>query len=134
MKSEPSTYAWADLEREGRTLWDGVRNFQARNHLRAMKLGDLAFFYHSMKDKACVGIVEVCREAYPDPTAQSGDWSVVDIKPRCVLASPVNLATIKATPELAEIALIKQSRLSVMPLPAAAFRRIAALGKTRVPA
>ena len=118
VKSEPSAYSWDDLMREGKTLWDGVRNFQARNFMRQMQVGDAVLFYHSMKQKAVVGIAEVTRTAYPDPTASSGDWSVVDIKPVGPIERPVTLAEIRQHPKLQDMPLIKQSRLSVMPVPA----------------
>ncbi len=116
VKSEPSAYSWDDLMREGKTLWDGVRNFQARNFMRQMQVGDAVLFYHSMKQKAVVGIAEVTRTAYPDPTASSGDWSVVDIKPVGPIERPVTLAEIRQHPKLQDMPLIKQSRLSVMPI------------------
>lgn len=124
VKSEPSSYAWEDLEKEGKTAWTGVRNFQARNNLRAMKKGDLVLFYQSVTDPSVRGITRVVREAYPDPTAKEGDWSCVDLENVKPLNSPVTLAAIKADAALAEIALIKQSRLSVMPLSKADFDRI----------
>ncbi len=96
IKSEPGTYAWADLLRDGKTYWDGVRNYQARNNLRAMKPGDLALYYHSVKEKSVVGVAEVVSEAYPDPTAKDGDWSVVDFAPAFSLKKPVTLDDIKA--------------------------------------
>lgn len=114
--------------RDKKTVWDGVRNYQARNHLRAMKVGDTVLFYHSNEDKAVIGVAEVVREAYPDPTAKEGDWSVVEIKNVQPLETPVTLATIKATPELKNIALIKQSRLSVMPVAQTDFKKIIKLG------
>lgn len=134
VKSEPSTYSWDDMVDAGTDYWDGVRNYQARNNMRAMNKGDLVLFYHSVKAKACVGICEVAREHYPDPTTDDERWSVVDLKARYALKRPVTLATIKETPELAEVPLIKQSRLSVMPLDKAAFDRIVKLGggKTKV--
>ena len=124
VKQEPTAYAWQDFVRDGKTAWTGVRNFQARNHLRAMKAGDRVLFYHSVVGKEVVGIAEVVRTAYPDPTAKEGDWSCVDLKPVGPLAGPVSLETIKAEPSLAEIGLLRQSRLSVMPLSAAEFRSV----------
>ena len=113
MKSEPESYSWSDLIRDGGTEWDGVRNNAARLHLKAMKTGDEAFFYHSMSDKAVVGIMRVSREAQPDP--KDPDWVSVHVEPvRAV--SPVTLATIKADPRLAKMELIRQSRLSVAPV------------------
>jgi predicted RNA-binding protein with PUA-like domain len=128
VKSEPTVYAWADLVRDGRTCWDGVRNFQARNNLAAMKVGDRALYYHSVGDREVVGIAEVAREAYPDPTADEPRWVAVDVTPAAALARPVSLAAIKEEPALAGIALVRQSRLSVVPLDAAAFQKIVAMG------
>ena len=133
VKSEPSAYAWAQLVAEKRTRWTGVRNFTARNHLAAMKTGDLVFFYHSGEGKEIVGVAKVTAEAVPDPTAKAGEgWVAVELAPVKALAAPVTLATVKATPELREIPLVKLSRLSVMPVPEAAFDRILALGKTKL--
>ena len=114
MKSEPESYSWSDLLRDGGTEWDGVRNNAARLHLKAMKKGDEAFFYHSMSDKAVVGIMRVAREAQPDPKAP--DWVSVRVEPVKVLARPVTLAEIKAEPKLSKMELIRQSRLSVAPV------------------
>jgi len=129
VKSEPSAYAWSDLVRDGRTAWTGVRNFQARINLRAMRKGDRVFFYHSVVGKEVVGIAEVAREAYPDPTAKEGDWSCVDLVPVKPLANPVPLATIKTNAKLKELKLLRQSRLSVMPVSAAEFAEIERLAK-----
>jgi predicted RNA-binding protein with PUA-like domain len=114
MKSEPESYGWADLVRDGGTEWDGVRNNAARLHLKAMKPGDEAFFYHSMSDKAVVGIMRVARGAQPDP--KDGDWVSVRVEPVKPLPRPVTLAEIKAEPRLAQMVLIRQSRLSVAPV------------------
>jgi predicted RNA-binding protein with PUA-like domain len=114
MKSEPETYGWADLVRDGGTEWDGVRNNAARLHLKAMKPGDEAFFYHSMSDKAVVGIMRVARGAQPDP--KDSDWVSVRVEPVKPLPRPVTLAEIKAEPRLAQMELIRQSRLSVAPV------------------
>ena len=114
MKSEPESYSWADLVRDGGTEWDGVRNNAARLHLRAMKAGDEAFFYHSMSDKAVVGVMRITREALPDPKAP--DWVRVRVEPVEALERPVTLAEIKAEPKLAKMELIRQSRLSVAPV------------------
>ncbi len=116
VKSEPAAYSWAQLVQDGRTAWTGVRNFQARNNLRAMRVGDLVLFYHSVTGKEIVGIARVVTEAYPDATATEGDWACVDLAPLKALANPVSLEWIKAQPALADIALIRQSRLSVIPL------------------
>ena len=114
MKSEPESYSWADLVRDGGTEWDGVRNNAARLHLKAMKPGDQAFLYHSMSDKAVVGIMRVTRAAAPDP--KDGDWVSVRVEPVRPLPRPVTLAEIKAEPRLAKMELIRQSRLSVAPV------------------
>jgi predicted RNA-binding protein with PUA-like domain len=114
MKSEPASYGWADLVRDGATEWDGVRNNAARLHLKAMNAGDHAFFYHSMSDKAVVGIMRVTRAAKPDPKAP--EWVTVRVEPVRPLPRPVTLAAIKAEPKLAKMELIRQSRLSVAPV------------------
>jgi len=116
VKQEPETYSWDDLVRDRRTDWTGVRNFQARNNLRQMKVGDRVLFYHSGADKCVVGIAEVTRAAYPDPSANEPQWVAVDIKPVKPLAEPVTLAVIHEHPELSNLLLIRQSRLSVMPV------------------
>ena len=129
VKQEPEAYPWSRLVADGKTAWTGVRNFQARLSLRAMKKGDPVLYYHSVTDKQVVGIAEVVAEAYPDPTATEGDWSAVDIAPKKSLARPVELATLKADPITAEMPLIRQSRLSVMPLDKAVFDRILELSR-----
>ena len=116
LKSEPSTWSWDDQVKEGPSMWDGVRNYQARNNLKKMKKGDLCFFYHSITDKSIVGIVKVVKEYYMDPTDKTGRFVVVDVKSIKKFNTPVSLEQIKETKGLEEIALIKQSRLSVMPL------------------
>ncbi len=131
VKSEPFKYSWDDLVRDGSTYWDGVRNYTARNNLQAMKKGDLLLYYHSNEGKDVVGVARVTRSAYPDPTTDDERWVVVDLKPVQPLAEPVTLAAIKADPALRDIPLVKQSRLSVMPIPKPAFDRILKLGKTR---
>jgi len=131
VKSEPSAYSWENLVEEGKTAWTGVRNFQARNNIRSMKKGDFVLFYQSVTDPSVRGITTVVKEAYPDPTAKEGDWSCVDLKKSIALPSPVSLATIKADPSLADISLIKQSRLSVMPLTANEYARILQLGGSK---
>ncbi len=133
MKSEPFKYPWDQLVRDGSTHWDGVRNYEARNHLASMKRGDLALFYHSNEGKQVVGVVEIVKEAYPDPTTDDPRWVVVDIAPRVALREPVSLGTIKADPALQEIQLVRRGRLSVVPLTPAEFEHVLALGKTRVP-
>lgn len=128
LKSEPEAYSWDQLVREKRGRWDGVRNYQARNNLRTMAKGDLCLFYHSVSERSVVGICKVVTTAYPDPTAESGDWSCVDVAPVQALKIPVSLGSIKADPHLTEIALIRHSRLSVVPLSLQEFERIAGLG------
>jgi predicted RNA-binding protein with PUA-like domain len=125
VKQEPSAYSWDQFVRDGRAAWTGVRNFQARNHLREMKTGDQVLFYHSVVGKEVVGVAKVAKEAYADPTAKEGDWSSVDLVPVRPLKEPVTLTHIKATPSLADLPLLKQSRLSVMPLTKAQFDRLA---------
>jgi predicted RNA-binding protein with PUA-like domain len=134
MKSEPFKYSFAQLLRDGRTMWDGVRNYEARNYLRAMKAGDLALFYHSNEGKAVVGVARIKREAYPDPTAPGEDWSVVDLEPVVTIKAAVSLDAIRSETDLADIALLKRSRLSVVPVSKEHFEKILKMGKTRVPA
>ena len=124
VKSEPAAYAWPQFLKDKRTAWTGVRNFQARNHLRAMKKGDAVLFYHSVTGKEVVGLARVEKEFYPDATAEEGDWSCVDLAPVKPLAKPVSLDEIKADKILREQPLVKQSRLSVTPLTAAQFARV----------
>ncbi len=128
VKQEPTTYSWDHLVRDGRTMWDGVRNFQARNNLAAMAAGDPVLFYHSVEGKAVVGVAEVAREAYADPTTKEKGWVVVDLVPVKPLAKPVTLEAIKATPALKDIKLVRQSRLSVVPLTKAEFDTIVKMG------
>ena len=127
VKSEPSAYAWEDLVKDRKTAWTGVRNFQARNNLRAMKKGDLVLFYQSVTTPSVRGITIVIKEDYPDNTATDGDWSCVDLEKVKPLSSPVTLTQIKADPHLSEMALIKQSRLSVMPVTPTEYERILGL-------
>jgi predicted RNA-binding protein with PUA-like domain len=124
VKSEPAAYAWTDFVKDGRAAWTGVRNYQARIHLRAMKTGDTVCFYHSVTGKEVVGVAKVAREAYADPTAPGEDWACVDLAPVKALPKPVSLAAIKADPLLKAMLLVKQSRLSVTPLTGAQFRRL----------
>lgn len=133
MKSEPFKYAWDDLVRDGSTCWDGVRNYEARNNLAAMKKGDLALYYHSNEGKEVVGVVEIVKESYPDPTTDDERWVVVEIAPRVAFREPVSLGTIKADPKLAEIQLVRRGRLSVVPLTPVEFRYLLELGKTALP-
>jgi predicted RNA-binding protein with PUA-like domain len=132
VKSEPYKYSFDALVQDGKTTWDGVRNFEARNNLRAMKQGDLLLFYHSNEGKAVVGVAKVAREAYPDATAEDGDWSVVDVAPVKSLASPVSLDAIRGDKALAQMQLLRRSRLSVVPVTPEEFRRVLELGKTKV--
>lgn len=124
VKQEPSAYSWTDFVRDGETAWTGVRNFTARNNLRAMHKGDAVLFYHSVTDKAVFGIAKVIREAYGDPTAKEGDWSAVDLAPEKPLPRPVTLDEVKRNPKLKEMALLRLSRLSVQPVTAAQFDEI----------
>ena len=128
IKTEPGTYSWADMLKEGECHWDGVRNYEARNNLRAMKKGDRLLWYHSVKEKRVIGVVRVTRNHYPDPTTDDDRWSVVDVAPILELKEPVTLAEIKANEALAEIALVRKSRLSVSPLDEAAYTEILAMG------
>jgi predicted RNA-binding protein with PUA-like domain len=128
LKSEPETWSWADQTAKGRERWDGVRNHQAARHLKAMRKGDRAFFYHSGAERRIVGLVRVVREAFPDPTDPTGRFVAIDIETEGALAQPVTLAAIKADPALAHLGLVRQSRLSVMPIDAPAWRRIGAMG------
>lgn len=125
MKSEPDAYAWEQLVHDGTGIWDGVRNHTAKLNMMAMKVGDEAFFYHSNIGKECVGIMEITETAFPDPTAEKGSpWVVVRVAPVRALANPVSLAAIKADPKLADMQLIRQSRLSVAPVTAAEWKHI----------
>ncbi len=129
MKTEPGEYSYEDLERDGWTHWDGVRNHQAQNNMKQMAVGDEVLIYHSVGPKEIVGIAQVSKRSYPDPTAKPGEkWIVVDVKPLKKLATPVKLAQIKATPDLLEIPLVKQSRLSVMPLEKPIFDQLVQMG------
>jgi len=132
-KSEPNTWSWDDQVAKGETgeEWDGVRNYQARNFMRAMKPGDLGFFYHSMKEKSVVGIVEVIAQAHPDSTTDDPRWECVDIKAVRPFIEPVSLDEIKADPRLEEMVLVKNSRLSVQPVTAEEWETVCAMGQTR---
>jgi len=129
VKQEPTTYSWERFVRDGKTEWTGVRNFQARNNLRAMKLGDQVFYYHSVNGKAIVGIARVTKEAFRDPTATEGDWSAVEIAPERPITPPVTLAQIKNEPQLTNMVLLKNSRLSVMPVSPFEFQTILEFAK-----
>ncbi len=128
VKSEPVKYSWEKFNQDGRTFWDGVRNYQARNNLRDMREGDLVLFYHSNDGKEVVGIAKVVKESYQDPTTDDKNWVVVDLCPVETLKKPVTLETIKADAQLANISLVRQGRLSVMPLKQEEFDRILELG------
>jgi predicted RNA-binding protein with PUA-like domain len=132
VKSEPGSYSFDDLVRDERTVWDGVRNPEAKKHLRSMKQGDRVLYYHTGDQKAVVGVAKVVREAYPDPSAGSGDWSAVDLVPLAPLSRAVTLAEIKRVPSLAELLLVRRGRLSVMPIGKREFETILKLGKTRL--
>lgn len=132
IKSEPGEYSFDDLLRDGSTVWSGVRNYAARNNLRAMQLDELVLFYHSVDDKEVVGICKVSKAHYPDPTATEGDWSAVDVVPVKRFEKTVHLSQIKATPTLKDIALVRIGRLSVMPLEKEQFDEILAMGSTQV--
>jgi predicted RNA-binding protein with PUA-like domain len=129
VKQEPETYSWDDFVSDGMTDWTGVRNYQARNNLREMKTGQRVLFYHSGKDKAVVGLAEVVKSAYPDPTADDAQWVAVDLKPIKALKNPVPLAAIRYDKRLSELPLIRQSQLSVMPLTKDEFDVIVATGE-----
>jgi predicted RNA-binding protein with PUA-like domain len=129
VKQEPEAYSWDDLLRDKKTAWEGVRNFQARNNLQAMKKGDQVLFYHSVGPREVVGIAKVTQEAFPDPTADDPRWIAVELAPVKSLRRPVSLDQIKETASLKEVALIKQSRLSVMPLKPEEFETIVGLGR-----
>lgn len=128
VKSEPESYSWSRLVKDGKTAWTGVRNFQARNNLRAMKKGDSVFFYHSVTGKEVVGVAIVAKEAYPDPTAKEGDWSCVDLVPGATLAAPVSLEVIKVDKVLRDMPMVRLGRISVTEVPAAQARRLLELG------
>ena len=132
VKSEPDVYGFDQLVKDGRTRWDGVRNYQARNNLRAMKTGDLCLFYHSNTGLEVAGIARVAREHYPDPTAETGDWSAVDLEPVKPLVRPVPLQEIKNHPALQQLGLVRNGRLSVMPASFDEFSTILGLGSTKL--
>lgn len=129
IKQEPSSYSWDDFVADKKTAWTGVRNFQARNNLKAMKKGDRAFYYHSGEGKEVVGIAEIVKEAYPDPTATEGDWICVDVAAVKPLKRAVSLAEIKTEKSLKEMVLVKNSRLSVQPVSEAEFEKIISMAK-----
>jgi predicted RNA-binding protein with PUA-like domain len=128
MKSEPSAYSWEQLNKDGKTNWSGVRNFQAAANLKAMKQGDHAFFYHSNEGLSVVGICEIVKEAYPDPSDKTGKFVQVDVKPVAPMKQPVTMAEIKATPSLSDMVLVKNSRLSVQPVTAVQWKAVCKMG------
>ena len=131
VKQEPETYSWDDLVRDGRTDWTGVRNFQARNNLRQMKAGEAVLFYHSGESKSVVGIAEVAKTGYPDPTADNAQWVAVDIKPVKPLKQPVTLSAMRENPKLSDLLLLRHTRLSVVPVTKAEFETIVKMGGGR---
>jgi predicted RNA-binding protein with PUA-like domain len=128
VKSEPFKYSWDQFNKDGRTFWDGVRNYQARNNIKLMKEGDLVLFYHSNEGKNVVGIAKVVKEFYQDPTTDNANWVVVDLSPVESLKNPVSLEQIKAEESLKDISLVRQGRLSVMQLKAEEFDKILEMG------
>jgi predicted RNA-binding protein with PUA-like domain len=131
VKQEPESYSWTTFVKDGRAAWTGVRNFAARNNLRAMKKGDLVFYYHSVSEKRAVGLARVDREAYADPTATEGDWSAVDLVPVKPLVKPVTLDAVKAEKSLADMPLLRISRLSVQPVTETQFKKLMSLAATK---
>jgi len=129
VKSEPEKYSWEKFNKDGRTFWDGVRNFAARNNMRAMKEGDLVFFYHSNEGKEIVGIAKVVKEAYQDPTTEDTNWVVVELSPVEALKNPVTLAQVKAEPTLKDLELVRLGRLSVSAVKPAEFDKIMAMSR-----
>ena len=123
-KSEPGAWSWDDQVKAGAAEWDGIRNYQADNNMKAMKIGDKAFFYHSIKEKQVVGVVEIVKEHYPDHTDPKGRFGMVDVKAVCPVKTPVTLDDVRNEPSLSELALIRQSRLSVMPVTAPEWKQI----------
>jgi len=133
LKTEPGSYSFGDLQREGRTRWDGVRNHQARNYIGAMRKGDWALIYHSHKEKCVVGIARVVADPYPDPTASDNHWLAVDVEAVTPVRLPVSLTRIKGDPDLRGLPLVRLPRLSVTPLTEPQFKRILYLGRTKLP-
>jgi predicted RNA-binding protein with PUA-like domain len=132
VKSEPSVYSWESLVREKRTRWDGVRNFEARNNLRAMRKGDVVLYYHSGDGKEIVGVAKVAAEAYADPTAKDGDWSAVDLSPERALSRPVSLAALKQDKALSKMAVVRKPRISVVPVLSDELARILELAESKL--
>lgn len=133
LKSEPETYSWENLEAEKNAVWDGVRNYQARNFLQKMRVGDLALFYHSGKQKQVVGICRITKEFYPEPGQENPTWVAVETAPVEALKRPVSLSTIRNIPQMEHMLLVRQSRLSVMPLTESEFSTIVQLGNPTTP-
>jgi predicted RNA-binding protein with PUA-like domain len=131
VKQEPESYAWSAFVKDGRAAWTGIRNYQARNNLRAMRRGDFVLYYHSVTDKQAVGLARVDKEHYPDPSAKEGDWSAVDLVPVKALKQPVSLDMMKADPVLREMALLRNTRLSVTPVTSEQFERLLELSGTK---
>jgi predicted RNA-binding protein with PUA-like domain len=129
VKQEPTTYSWEQFVQDGKTEWTGVRNFQARNNLRAMKVGDQVFYYHSVNGKAIVGLAKVTKEAFRDPTATEGDWSAVELAPERPITPPIALAQLKSEPRLANMVLLRSARLSVSPVSPTEFQTILQIAK-----
>ena len=129
IKSEPETWSWGDQLKDGVAEWDGVRNFQAANNLKAMVVGDQAFFYHSGKERQIVGLVEIVRTAYPDPTDPAGRFVMVDVEAKQTFANPVTLSAIKQDPRLQQLALVRQARLSVMPIDSESWEILLGMGQ-----
>jgi predicted RNA-binding protein with PUA-like domain len=132
VKSEPSVYSWESFVREKRTRWDGVRNFEARNNLRAMRKGDVVLYYHSGDGKEIVGVAKVAAEAYADPTAKDGDWSAVDLAPERALSRPVSLAALKQDKALSKMAVVRKPRISVVPVLSDELARILELAESEL--
>jgi len=132
VKQEAELYSWSDFLKDGKAAWTGVRNFAARKNLRTMKVGDRVLFYHSGEEKSVVGLARVAREFYPDPTADEGDWSAVDLAPEKTLVKPVPLAAVRADKILKEMLLVRQTRLSVTPVTPEQFARLLALSETKI--
>lgn len=128
MKSEPSAYSWQQLNKDGKTGWTGVRNFQASANMKKMQKGDRAFFYHSNEGLEIVGIMEIAKEYHPDPTDKTGKFGMVEVKPVAPVPTPVSMKDIKATPSLKDMVLVKNSRLSVQPVTAAEWKQVCKMG------
>ncbi|MFL5318250.1 MAG: EVE domain-containing protein [Myxococcaceae bacterium] len=134
IKSEPTTYSWANLEKDRKTSWTGIRNFEARNNLRKMLPGDLALYYHTGDEKAVVGVARVCSHPKPDKTGKPGEeWTTVDVEPLIAFDLPVSLSKVKETADLSEMGIVKKGRISVVPVTPAEFKKICQLAKTKVP-